>query len=76
MKEIMWEAFALAILVGLLVNELSTIIEFIKTFFGEDKHTLITVILIIIFLVITLLLYVIKFTRDVIDKVLDKRKQS
>ena len=65
-KELMWEAFVLAIFVGLLCNEISTLIEFFKGFGGLERHTLITVILIVVFASIVLVLYIVKFTKDII----------
>ena len=73
-KELMWEAFVLSIFVGLLGNELTTLIEFFKSFGGEENHTLITVVLIGVFTIIVLLLYIVKFTQDIIDKLIIKKK--
>lgn len=72
-KELMWEAFVLAIFVGLLGNELSTLIEFFKGFGGAENHTIITVILILVFSAIVLVLYIVKFTKDIIDKFVNKK---
>ena len=72
-KELMWEAFVLSIFVGLLGNEMTTLIEFFKGFAGAEKHTLVTVVLIVVFFVIVFVLYIVKFTKDVIDKFINKK---
>lgn len=73
-KELLWEAFVVAIFVCLLGNELTTLIEFFKSFGGEQRHTLITVILIIVYASIVLAMYVIKFTKDIIRTFVNKSK--
>lgn len=73
-KELLWEAFILAIFVGLLGNEITTLTEFFKSFGGAERHTLITVILIIVYAVISLSMYVVKFTKDIISTFVNKSK--
>lgn len=74
-KQIMWEGFVLALIVGLLVNEASYMIEYLKNLGDASVQIVITVILIIVFAIAALALYIIKFTKDIIDKfVKNKRK--
>jgi len=71
-KELLWEGFILSIFVGLLGNELTTLIEVFKNFAGEKWHTIITTILIFVYAAIVLALYVIKFTKDIINTFIKK----
>lgn len=72
-KELLWEAFIMAIFVGLLGNEITTLVEFFKSFGGEERHTIITIILIVVYAFISLALYVVKFTKDVVNKFVYKQ---
>lgn len=72
-KKLMWEALVLSILVGLLVNELSMLIEAFKSYGGIENHTLITVVLILVLAIIVLLLYIIKFAHDIVNRLMNKK---
>lgn len=76
LKQLMWEAFILAIVVGLLVNEITYLIEFLKNLGDVKVQVIVTVILIIAFTVLVLTLYVVKFTKDIIDKFVLKKKEK
>lgn len=74
-KQIMWEGFVLALIVGLLVNEASYLIQYLKELGNGSIPILVTVILIIVFAVIALALYIVKFTKDIIDKFIKNKKK-
>ena len=67
-KQLLWEGFVVAIFVGLLGSELSSLIERGKNIVANGKlYDLITIILIVIFAIIILGLYITKFTKDIIN---------
>ena len=74
-KQIMWEGFVLALIVGLLVNEASYLIQYLKELGNGSIPILVTVILIIVFAIIALALYIVKFTKDIIDKFIKNKKK-
>ncbi|MCM1223543.1 MAG: hypothetical protein NC548_54750 [Lachnospiraceae bacterium] len=74
-KQIMWEGFVLALIVGLLVNEASYLIQYLKELGNGSIPILVTVILIIVFSVIALALYIVKFTKDIIEKFIKNKKK-
>lgn len=74
-KQIMWEGFVLALIVGLLVNEASYLIQYLKELGSGSIPIIVTVILIIVFAIISLSLYIVKFTKDIIDKFIKNKKK-
>lgn len=74
-KQIMWEGFVLALIVGLLVNEASYLIEYLKKLGNGSVPIIVTVILIIVFAIMALVLYIVKFTKDIIDKFVKNKKK-
>ena len=74
-KQIMWEGFVLALIVGLLVNEASYLIEYLKELGNGSVQIIVTVILIIVFAIIALVLYIVKFTKAIIDKFVKNKKK-
>ena len=73
-KQLLWEAFISVMFIGLLVNEMTTLIGYFKSLGSEKMYVQVTIILIIIFSVIVLALYVVKFTKDIIEKFVYKSK--
>lgn len=74
-KQIMWDGFILALIVGLLVNEASYLIQYLKELGNGSIQILVTVILIIVFAILALILYIVKFTKDIIDKFIKNKKK-
>lgn len=66
-KQLLWEGFVVAIFVGLLGNELTSLGDVLKSNAGGSWYIIITIVLIVIYAIIVLGLYVVKFTKDIID---------
>mgnify|MGYP004649827723 CR=1 FL=1 len=73
-KQLLWEGFIVAIFVGLLGNEITTLGDFLKTRAGGSWYIIITIILIGIYTVAVLGLYIVKFTKDIINNFTKKGK--
>ena len=74
MKNLLWEGFFLAFLVGLLVNQITSVMDIFKGI--PVVNMLITLIIILILLALTILLYNFKYTKDIVKKITEKNNQA